>query len=217
MHVLVTHADFDHVGGIPYVPDAVVVAGEATAARIRSGEAGRDLVDAGREWGVDWLDSLRVDRVVPPGETACGVFRVEAIVADGHTADGLAYVLVEQGVLVAGDYLSGMTYPFLGGSLEAAIATHRRLLDALDRHELRWVVPGHGAPLPPAEARSVGEADLAYLQALAAAVAEARERDLPPGPALLHVFAVEPPRPTTLDFELYGLRAANARAVLGDA
>jgi glyoxylase-like metal-dependent hydrolase (beta-lactamase superfamily II) len=217
VHLLVTHADFDHTCGIGLLPDAVVVAGDATAGHIRSGGAGEQLAAAGAEWGLDWPSELRIDRVLAPGDHDVGSFAVSAFPAHGHTDDGLAFLLSEQGVLVTGDYLSPMTYPYVGASVAAAAATCRRLLEAVERHEPRWVVPGHGRPLPAGEARAVAQADLDYLEALGDAAREARERELPPGPALLHVFAVEPPRGTTADFEVYGIRASNARAALADA
>ncbi len=217
IHVVVTHGDYDHVCGIGSFQDAVVVAGDATAERITSGTAGEGLAAAGVEWGVDWPTELRVDRVVAPGRFDCGAFEVEAIEATGHTVDGLAYVLVDQGVLLPGDYLSDMTYPFVLGGLAETIASTRRLLDALDRHDLRWVVPGHGRVLTPEEAAAIGAEDLAYLEALAHAVAEACAGDLSPSRALLHVYQVEPPRETTPDFEIYALRSTNARSVLAHA
>jgi hydroxyacylglutathione hydrolase len=217
IQLLLTHADFDHVCGVGYVPEAVVWAGAATAERIRSGMAAEELAAAGAEWGIEWKTELRVDRVVEPGRFECGAFAVEAIEAPGHTVDGLAYVLVDHHVLLPGDYLSDMTYPFIGGGLEVTIATVRRLLDALERHDLRWVVPGHGRALTRDEAATVGEADLAYLEALARAVHEADAGGLDSGPALLRVFEVEPPRETTPDFEIYALRSANARSVLANA
>ena len=217
IHLLITHGDFDHVCGIGYLPEAVVLAGAATAERIGSGTAAEQLEAAGAEWGLTWVPELRVDRVVEPGRFECGAFHVEAVDASGHTPDGLAYVLLDQGVLLPGDYLSDMTYPFVIGGLEPMIATSRRLLDALEHHDLRWVVPGHGRALTPEEAAAVGEADLSYLEALARAVAEVRADGMTPGEALLHVFEVEPPRETTPDFEIYALRAANARTVLANA
>ena len=217
IHLLVTHGDFDHVCGIGYVPEAIVVAGAETAERITNGTAAEQLEAAGLEWAMSWPTDLRVDRVVEPGRFECGPFHVEAIDATGHTPDGLAYVLVDQGVLLPGDYLSDMTYPFIIGRLEHMIATSLRLLDALERHDLRWVVPGHGRALTPEEAAAAGEADLDYLEALARAVAEAKTDALSAGEALLHVFEVEPPRETTPDFEVYALRSANARSVLANA
>jgi hydroxyacylglutathione hydrolase len=217
IQLLVTHGDFDHVCGIGYFPEAAVVSGAATAERIRSGTAGEELAAAGSEWGLTWPTELRVDRLVEPGRFECGAFAVEAIEATGHTKDGLAYALLDQGVLLPGDYLSDMTYPFIGGGLEATIATVSRLLDALERLELRWVVPGHGRAIAPDEARAIGESDLAYLDALARAVADVRADGLSPGEALLRVYEVEPPRETTPDFEIYALRSANARSVLANA
>jgi hydroxyacylglutathione hydrolase len=217
IHLLITHGDFDHVCGIGYVPEATVTTGAATAARITSGTASEELTAAGAEWGIEWRSDLRVDRVVEPGRFECGAFAVETLEASGHTADGLAFILLEQGVLLPGDYLSDMTYPFIGAGLDRTIATTRRLLEALERLEIRRVVPGHGRSLTPHEAKAVGEADLAYLESLGEAAREARSDDLSPGEALLRVFEVEPPRATTPDFEIYALRSANARTVLAHA
>jgi glyoxylase-like metal-dependent hydrolase (beta-lactamase superfamily II) len=217
IHLLLTHGDFDHTCGIGDIPEATVVTGAATAERIASGTAAEELAAAGAEWGVVWRTDVRVDRIVEPGRFECGAFAVEAVEAPGHTSDGLAYVLLDQGVLLPGDYLSAMTYPFIGGALDDTIATVRRLLDVLERSDLRWVVPGHGPTLVPEEAAAVGEADLLYLEKLAASAAEARADGMSPGDALLHVFSVEPPRKTTPDFEIYALRSANARKVLSDA
>jgi glyoxylase-like metal-dependent hydrolase (beta-lactamase superfamily II) len=217
LHLLVTHGDFDHVCGIPYFPQAEVVAGEAAARRVRD-DAAQELPGAGAEWGFAWrTEGLRVDRVVGPGELRCGAFRVEALEAPSHGREGLAFVLLDQGILCPGDHLSAITYPLVADSVERTSAATEALLGALDRLELRWVVPGHGRALEPDEARAVGEADLAYLTALREAAREAAAEGLPEGYAFLHVFAVEPPRANTDDFEIYGIRAGNARRTLAEA
>jgi hydroxyacylglutathione hydrolase len=217
VHLLLTHGDFDHTCGVPYFPEAAVVAGPETAEAIGSGAAAQGLRGAAVEWGLDWPGELRVDRVVVPGEdVALGCFRLETIDARGHVADGLAYVLLDQGVLLPGDYLSSMTYPFVIHSVEGARRTYERLLEALDRHELRWVVPGHGDALEPVRARAVAEEDVRYLEQLLAAAREARGSA--PGDALLAVFSgAPPPRPTTDDFEMYGIHALNVQRALAEA
>lgn len=218
LYVVVTHGDFDHICGIPYFPDAEVIAGEEAARRIESGAASDEMRDGGFEWGADWpTDELRVSRVVgADAEFACGAFRLAAIDAPSHGREGLAYALLEQGVLVPGDHLSAVTYPLLAGALERATQACRRLLEALAQYDLRWVVPGHGPALTPDEAKEVGEEDLRYLEELEAAAGEALERRLRPGYALLRVYEVEPPRPTKPDFEIYDIRAGNARQALAD-
>src|SRR6187200_3497861 len=45
--LLVTHADYDHVCGIPYFPGVEVAAGPETAARIRDGTAAGGLRSGG--------------------------------------------------------------------------------------------------------------------------------------------------------------------------
>ena len=217
-HLLITHADYDHTCGIGFFPEATVVAGDETAAKIRSGAAADGLRGAAKEWGLGWPTELRVDRVVAAGEELrLGAFRVRALEARGHVADGRAYVLLEQGVLLPGDYVSGMTYPFVIDSIERYRESNARLLAALGEHDLRWVVPGHGPALAPDEARAVASEDDAYLAAVQEAAREAVGAGLAPSPALLHVYAVEPPRRTTDDFEIYGLRVSNAKKALAEA
>jgi glyoxylase-like metal-dependent hydrolase (beta-lactamase superfamily II) len=217
MHLLLTHADFDHTCGIASFPEAEICCGEETAELIRTGVAAGALRSAAPEWGVSWRDELRVDRVlVPDTEARLGPFWLFVLDVPSHGREGLGFVLRDQGILIAADNVSAVTFPLLGGPLERAREAQERLLEALDRYELRWVVPGHGPALAPEEARRIAQADLGYLERLGEAAGEAVERGLAPGYALLHVYAVEPPRQTTPDFEIYDVRAGNARSALAE-
>jgi glyoxylase-like metal-dependent hydrolase (beta-lactamase superfamily II) len=217
--VLVTHADYDHVCGLGSFPRATVVAGADTAARISDGSALPDLVEAGAEWGIDWpLGDVRVDREARAGgELELGPFRVSTVAAPSHGREGMAFVLVDQGILFPGDHVSAITIPIVAGSLDRAIAANEALLEAMGVHDLRWIVPGHGPALTPAEAREICEADVAYLTELRDVARDAARERLSPGWALLRAHAVEPPRPSTEDFEVYGIRVGNARAALAEA
>ncbi len=89
-----------------------MIAGEETARRLRDETAADGLRSAGPEWGIDWPDELRADRVVSAGkELDCGPFRVATVDAPSHGREGLGYVLLDQGVLLPGDHLSAITYP----------------------------------------------------------------------------------------------------------
>jgi hydroxyacylglutathione hydrolase len=213
-YLLVTHADYDHVCGIPSFPDAEVVAGGGTVAKINDGSAAAGLAAGGAEWGLSWASDLRVDREVAAGEVDLGPFRVVVLDAPSHGREGLAYVLPEQGILLPGDNLSAITIPLLAGSLARARAAAEQLLAALDAHDLRWVVPGHGPVLTSAEARRIGEQDLRYLEQLDAAALEAVRAGLSPGHAVVHVYRVEVPRPSTTDFAIYDIHGGNARLAL---
>ena len=109
-HVLVTHADWDHVCGIAAFPDAAVVAGEASAVRIRSRPAGA-LAERAEANGLRIAGDARVDRTFVPGTAQrLGPFLVETLPLRGHTPDGVAYRFRDPDVLAAGDHLSSAEF-----------------------------------------------------------------------------------------------------------
>jgi glyoxylase-like metal-dependent hydrolase (beta-lactamase superfamily II) len=216
-YVVVTHGDFDHVCGIPFVEGATVVAGRDTQERLQAGDAARELREASADWREDWSELIRVDRVAEDGERfRCGGIDVVAVGAAHHGVDGLAYLFPEDGVLCTGDFMSALATPALLGSLERMQDGCRTLIRALAEYDVELVVPGHGPALEPAAARSVAEADLEYLLRLEATVRQALASGLAPARALIEAYAVEPPRSSPLDFEVYGERLGSARYALRD-
>lgn len=213
--LLITHADFDHVQGIPIFPEGAVAAEAGTAERLVDGRAAEGLRAAGRDFGTDWDDTLRADRIVRcDTRERLGELQLVAIEATGHQDHGAAFAFPELGVLAAGDYLSAMTYPFCLHDVAEARASTERLLAAIEEHAIDVVIPGHGPVHDRATATRIGTEDVRYLAELERAAAEAAEKELPPAFALLHVFGVEPPRANTDDFEMYDLRGCNARTAL---
>jgi glyoxylase-like metal-dependent hydrolase (beta-lactamase superfamily II) len=175
-HVLITHGDWDHVCGIAAFPDATAVMGEETAERVTSG--GNESVErAAKEYGIEVPGPPRVDRTFPRGSAVeLGPFLVETFALTGHTGDGTGYRIRELGLLIVGDHLSPVEFPF-AKSPAAYRFTLAGLIDMLREDPLEAVIPGHGPPLEPAEALRIAEADLAYLRALHAAVAGAASRE----------------------------------------
>jgi glyoxylase-like metal-dependent hydrolase (beta-lactamase superfamily II) len=173
--LLATHADWDHLLGRLAFPSASLGCGEISARRLAAepGAAQRSLrgfdqehyVSARRPLTLSGVQSLPV-----PGRLAVGAAGVEIELhpADGHTADGTAYVIPWLEVLVCGDYLSPVEIPMIseGGSLDAYRATLGRLRALVEA--TGTVIPGHGAPLGREEALRVLEEDEDYLRSLAA-------------------------------------------------
>jgi glyoxylase-like metal-dependent hydrolase (beta-lactamase superfamily II) len=216
--LLVTHVDFDHLQGVFGLPEARVVAGRATARLLEEDATREKLRRLAGEWGASWPRDPCVDRVVEAGEVfTLGVFTVRALAAEGHTPDGLAYVLSDLELLLPGDYISASSYPFLTASLSGAIGTYERLLAELACSPIRWVVPGHGPFLDRGEATRIAREDLDYLQALEGAARAAAAGGMSPGQALVRAYAVEPPRANLPDFEVFAPRLCNARIALGEA
>jgi len=172
--LLATHADWDHLLGRIAFPQASLGCGETTARRLAAepGAAQRELREFDEEQYVDDRPPLSlggVQSLPVPGRLALGPtaeHELELHPADGHTADGSAFLVPWLGVLVCGDYLSPVEIPWLspGGSVETYLATLGRLRPLVQRCQA--IVPGHGRPLSSAEALAILEQDAAYLRAL---------------------------------------------------
>ena len=88
-HVLITHADWDHVLGIPLLPEATVHAGPSAAERIASGEAWDSVVKQAAAFCIplEGLGPLRVDDVLePPCDATFGAWPASVVATPGHTA-----------------------------------------------------------------------------------------------------------------------------------
>ena len=201
--VLATHADWDHVCGIAAFPDAESVLGEAGAARVESGEPWARIREAAAEYGLEVSGPPRVDRTLEVGRAhRIGPFLVETIPLPGHTDDGVGYRIRELDLLVVGDHLSAVEFPFVS-SAGAYRATLAALIDLLRRDPPARVVAGHGPEHTAAEALAIAGADLDYLWRLHDAVRRGVD---PP----------EPPRPCADDLaEMLGANVEAQRAELG--
>ncbi|HWH44825.1 MAG TPA: MBL fold metallo-hydrolase [Thermoleophilaceae bacterium] len=169
--LLATHADWDHLLGRLAFPGLSLGVAESSAERLRAepgaaqrelrGEDARTYAVRPRPLSLGSVQSLPV-----PGRLDLGDARLELHPAEGHTRDGMAIMCPHAGVLVCGDYLSGVEIPLVGDSAEDYIATLARLAPLVERAEV--VVPGHGAPLARDEALRILDEDTAYVEALAA-------------------------------------------------
>lgn len=191
-HVLITHGDWDHVCGVGAFPDATAAMGEETAGRVVNRRA--EVLQRAESYGLEVAGSPRVDQTFERGSAiALGSFVVETFPLTGHTEDGTGYRIREQGLLIVGDHLSPVEFPF-AKSPAAYRFTLAGLIETLREDPPETVIPGHGAPLEPGEALRIAEADLAYLRSLHAAVVGAFDRGVTREEAHTAGSAVELPR-----------------------
>jgi glyoxylase-like metal-dependent hydrolase (beta-lactamase superfamily II) len=200
-HVLITHGDWDHVCGIGGFPDAIVAMGEETAEKVASGAADTSVRRAAEHYGFAASGSPRVDRTFRRGSAlALGSFVVETFPLEGHTADGTGFRLRELGIVIVGDYLSAVEFPF-ATSPAAYRMTLAGLIEMLRDDPPNVVIPGHGPSLEAEDALSVAEADLRYLRSLRAAVVDALTTDGTRDEARAAGLAVDLPRECSPDLD----------------
>jgi glyoxylase-like metal-dependent hydrolase (beta-lactamase superfamily II) len=208
-HVLVTHADWDHVCGIAAFPDAVATMGAGTAEIVADGTLPELIAKRAATYGLKIEGEPRVDRVLAPGVAhQVGPFVVETIPLRGHTPDGTGYRIRELDLLAVGDHLSAVEFPFASTTSDYR-TTLASLIELLRNDPPAAVVPGHGPPLTREEALRIAEADLAYLHALRDAVAAARNDR-----ARARAAALAVPLPRPAPDELAGMHAGNAEMQL---
>jgi glyoxylase-like metal-dependent hydrolase (beta-lactamase superfamily II) len=155
---------------------------------------------AGAPLGLAWPGAPRCDRILRPGRCEqVGPFAVETLALPGHTDCGVAFRLRTPDILIVGDYLSPIEYPFVYFSTAAYRSTLAALVDLLDHDPPASIVPGHGRALEAGEAREIAVSDLAYLHALRTAVAGSLARGEGHRQAVAAGIAVPPPRSLPVD------------------
>ena len=169
--VVFTHGHWDHVMGhatfdapvwLGHHLDTSIATNDARAARFLA-----DARDFDSRWyiprphGHAWPTRRRPladnDRLELAGSP------LHVLELAGHSFDGIALVVEELGLLLPGDHLSPCEIPFVDDA-HAYRATLVRLLALLS--DLAEVIPGHGPRMSAADARSIAEADLAYIDRL---------------------------------------------------
>lgn len=159
--LLVTHAHFDHVLARAAFPDLPLLAGPSTLAAFAEGGWARELRESDEE--------LYVERDAWPvlaGAEEQALF--ESVAADGHAADGHAFLVEELGLLLPGDYLMEVEIPLVSqaGSPERYLATLDRLEPLVRRADR--VQPGHGPAIGRGRALELLDLDRRYVADLAA-------------------------------------------------
>ncbi len=149
LYLLFTHSDFDHILGRGAFPDAITI---ASLEFVNSPNPQR-AVSAVLAWDSEYYIQRPYEVVYPPisvaadhdGQTlALGTSKLTFYKAPGHNPDGLLTVVEPHGVLLAGDYLSDIEFPYIYQSSTAYEATLGKLDQILDKHSVGFLVPGHG-------------------------------------------------------------------------
>ncbi|MFO7742751.1 MAG: MBL fold metallo-hydrolase [Anaerolineae bacterium] len=141
-YVLITHAHFDHIGGI-----AKVIA--ATGARLGLHPKERPLLEAdggASMWGLNVEPSPPPDVELTEGQTVqLGTLSFEVLFTPGHSPGGVTFYEADEGVAFVGDALfsRGIGRTDLpGGDRETLMRSIKEVLFSLPDDTV--IYPGHG-------------------------------------------------------------------------
>ena len=141
-YVLITHAHFDHIGGI-----ADVI--EATGAKLAIHPNERPLLEAdggASMWGLTVKSSPPPDAELSDGQTIeVGQLSFQVLLTPGHSPGGVTFYEPNEGVAFVGDVLfsSGIGRTDLhGGSHQTLMRSIKEVLFALPDDTV--IYPGHG-------------------------------------------------------------------------
>lgn len=149
--IVLTHAHFDHAGGLSLFPEvAVVLVHPNTRNRLEAEGIEAPFVEVEREI-----------RVVFDGEEV----RVLAM-GSGHTDGDLVALLPGRKLLIAGDLLNNAFEPYCDPQYGGDILTLSRTLPNLMTLDFEQVVPGHGEVMTRAQAQLLAD----YVTALQTSV-----------------------------------------------
>lgn len=150
LYLLFTHSDYDHIIGYERFPDATTIASlaftsnpevEKTLGQIRDFD---DAYYLSRSYPITYP---KIDLVVEGEGTTLTLGDNEAVVfyqAPGHNPDGLLTFMPQRGILIVGDYLSNIEFPYLYHGVAEYRQTLARLRDLIDRGLVKLLVTGHG-------------------------------------------------------------------------
>lgn len=149
LYLLFTHSDYDHIIGYGRFPDAETI---ASAAFTDNPDKEKILTQI-REFDDAYYLRRTYDIVYPTIRHVIAVEGTELSLgsetavfyqAPGHNPDGLLTFLPERGVLIVGDYLSNIEFPYLYHSVADYRATLDRLEQLIHSGGVRLLITGHG-------------------------------------------------------------------------
>jgi len=142
--ILLTHAHFDHIGGVDVLRkhfNIDVYLHENEAEWLGEPRLNRSTAFTRKEVRTD-----RPDHLLKPGKMKLSDFEFNVIHTPGHSPGSVSFIFEDEGFMISGDVLfqQGIGRTDLpGGSMEQIVNSIRQKLYMLDEHYI--VYPGHGS------------------------------------------------------------------------
>lgn len=148
--LLFTHSDWDHIIGYGAFEPDTVIASENFRTNVGKDQKVKEASDFDAEFYIQRPYELTFPQVQfsvkeDDVKLKTGDSTLTFYLANGHTDDGLIAIVEPEGILIAGDYLSDLEFPFIYHQSEAYRQTLEKIPKLLEQHSVKYLLPGHGA------------------------------------------------------------------------
>ena len=153
VYQLFTHSDYDHLMGYGAFPEATIIASRALAEETDKEEALEKILEWDESYYICRPYTMRypdVDIAAAAGDRLeLGDTRLSFEEAPGHNSDGLITVvecpsIAEGSIIIAGDYLSNVEFPFIYHSFSKYLETLNTFEHLISETKPSILIPGHG-------------------------------------------------------------------------
>lgn len=146
-----THSDFDHIVGFSHFSHWETIGQKAMAEK--SEEEKQKIIQQIKDFDGQYY----VQRVLEPEYPRLDVAvdqekwletsedTLYFLATHGHTKDGLVTFFTHSGILVVGDMLSNLEFPFIGHSIVEYMKNLEKIREKVNQFGTRTLIPGHGA------------------------------------------------------------------------
>lgn len=151
LYILFTHSDYDHIIGYGAFPTARVIASRLL--QDQDELVKQSTLEDIRQFDDDYyierpypIAYPQVDIIIEADAQLLevGSTRLTFYHAPGHTNDGLITVVEPGGIIIAGDYLSDIEFPYMYHSSTEYMRTLMKTDKIIHAHNPQLLIPGHG-------------------------------------------------------------------------
>ncbi|MGB1120652.1 MAG: MBL fold metallo-hydrolase [Saprospiraceae bacterium] len=149
IYLFFTHSDYDHIIGYKAFPEAKTIASKAFVDNPDKAKILEQINDFDDENYIKRPYKIvypTIDFVIKnDGEILeIGNTKLQFFNANGHNADGLFLWIETLGVLIVGDYLSNIEFPYIYHGGNAYIQTLQKAEYLINHQKIKFLITGHG-------------------------------------------------------------------------
>jgi glyoxylase-like metal-dependent hydrolase (beta-lactamase superfamily II) len=149
VYLFFTHSDYDHIIGYQAFAEAKVIISKA----FLENTTHRNIIEQIKNFDDEYYIYRNYEVIYPKGDfiinengekLKIGNIELQFFNASGHNSDGLILWIESLGILVVGDYLSNIEFPYIYHSVTEYLETLGRVEAIVDTGKVKYLVTGHG-------------------------------------------------------------------------